>query len=366
MTMSDIELQRVNASYGDVAALVDVDLRVEPGSLTALLGPSGCGKSTTVRVIAGFHRVDSGTVRIAGRVVDGDGHRVRPEKRRVGVVPQDVALFPNIDVGGNVGYGIRRWGHYDRKRVERLLEMVGLPGTADLDVHQLSGGQQQRVALARALAPEPVAVMLDEPFSALDASLRQSVRADVRRALRATGTTAVLVTHDQEEALSLCDRVAVMREGRVVATGTPDEVYEQPDSLWTARFVGDVVELPVLAGEPGSATVTTALGPIPAAAWRLDTSVPTTEDVAGGRIAIACVRPEHIRLARVGVAEEDTGRSARVTGVTYYGHDAMVEAVLPDGLRVRSRVGGGQQPREGDRVEVSVTGTARVFHRSAR
>lgn len=343
--MSTIELVEVVARYGDHTALAGVSLEIPDGKLTALLGPSGCGKSTCIRVIAGFHRVASGTVRIGDRIVDGQGPFVRPEKRRVGVVPQDVSLFPNLDVAGNVGYGIRKWGRYNEARVAELLAMVGLPDAGSLRVHQLSGGQQQRVALARALAPDPVAVMLDEPFSALDANLRVAVRNDVRAALRAAGTTGVMVTHDQEEALSLADMVALMRDGVVIAMAPPAALYAEPRDLWAARFVGDLVELPADGDE---ALVSTALGVLPVSA--------TVADQVDG--PVATLRPEQI-------VADPAGVDGRVAEVTYYGHDAMVSVnvIQPGGgvLPIQWRVSGQQVPSVGDQVRLGVLGGARVY-----
>lgn len=343
--MSSIELTDVVARYGDHTALAGVTLEIPDGKLTALLGPSGCGKSTCIRVIAGFHQVVGGTVRIDDRVVDGDGQFVRPEKRRVGVVPQDVSLFPNLDVAGNVGYGIRKWGRYDSARVAELLAMVGLPDTGSLRVHELSGGQQQRVALARALAPDPVAVMLDEPFSALDANLRESVRNDVRAALRVSGATGVMVTHDQEEALSLADMVALMRDGVVVAMAPPAQLYAEPNDLWAARFVGDLIELPADGDE---SLVSTALGVLPVTA--------TLSDHVTG--PVATLRPEQI-------VADPAGIDGRVAEVTYYGHDAMVSVnvIQPGGgvLPISWRVSGQQVPSVGEQVRIGVLGGARVY-----
>ena len=345
--MTAVDLDGVRADYGTHTALDGVTLHVPAGLLTAVLGPSGCGKSTMVRVIAGFHHTAGGTVRIGDRVVDDPDTYVRPEKRRIGVVPQDVSLFPNLDVAGNVGYGIRRWGRFDRARVAELLDLIGLPGTGELRVHELSGGQQQRVAVARALAPEPLAVMLDEPFSALDQALRESVRRDVRSALRASGTTAVLVTHDQEEALSIADHVALMCRGRIIQAGTPRDLYQRPASLWAARFLGDLVELPA---EGDDRLVDTPLGVLP-----VGSEVHGDPDVSA---PVAALRPEQI------VAHPD-GVDGRVAAVTYFGHDAMVTVnVVRRGggvLPVAWRTSGPSVPQEGEAVRLRVEGAVRVF-----
>lgn len=346
--MSSLDLRGVRACYGKHEVLHHVDLSVPDGALTAVLGPSGCGKTTMIRVLAGFHRASAGTVVIGDDVVDGGGMFVRPEKRRVGVVPQDVSLFPNLDVAGNVGYGIRRWGRFDRDRVNGLLDLVGLPDAGGLRVHELSGGQQQRIALARSLAPNPVAVMLDEPFSALDHGLRESVRSDVRAALQASGTTGVLVTHDQEEALSIADHVALLREGAVVQFGAPGRLYDEPVNLWAARFLGDLVEL---AADGDDRSVSTALGVLPVAE-----SVPDPE--LAGAAPVAVLRPEQL-------VADPNGVEGRVAAVTYYGHDAMVKVNVaqPGGqiLPVAWRTSGISVPQEGDQVRLRVTGGVRVF-----
>jgi iron(III) transport system ATP-binding protein len=346
--MTTLSLSGVTATYAEHVALRDLSLDIPAGRITAVVGPSGCGKSTMIRVLAGFHRVRSGVVRIGDQVVDGQGAPfVRPEKRGIGVVPQDIALFPNLDVAGNVGYGIRRWGRYDKARVAELLALVGLPDVGPLRVHQLSGGQQQRVAVARALAPQPLAVMLDEPFTALDQGLRESVRADVREALRAQGATGVLVTHDQEEALSIADHVVLMRDGSVVQSGAPKDVYDQPADLWAARFLGDLVELPA---DGDDALVSTPLGVLPVAA--------TASGAAAGGTLVATLRPEQLHLDPAGV-------DGRVADITYYGHDAMitVNVVRPGGgvVPVRWRTVGGLVPEQGEAVRLGVTGGVRVY-----
>ncbi len=228
-----------------VDALRGVDLEVEAGQIVAVLGPSGCGKTTLLRVLAGLERPDGGTIELGGDIIDGPGTHRPPDKRRVGLVPQEGALFPHLNVAANLAFGLRGRPRAARSsRGRELLELIGLHGMGDRKPHELSGGQQQRVALARALAPQPEVVLLDEPFSALDAGLRVTLRDEVAATLRATGTTAVLVTHDQTEALSMADTVAVMRDGAILQLGSPTEVYQRPVDLWSARFLGEVVELP--------------------------------------------------------------------------------------------------------------------------
>jgi iron(III) transport system ATP-binding protein len=244
MTLTDtpnaVVVSGVHKSFGTLSVLRGVELEVPQGSFTSILGSSGSGKTTLLRIMAGFERPDSGVIRLGSRVVDDSGHRHVPsEKRRIGYVSQEGALFPHLSVGRNVAFGLAR--HEGRRdRVRELLELVGLSGLHHRYPHQLSGGQQQRVALARALATEPEIVLLDEPFSSLDASLRASVRADVLRVLRLAGTTSVLVTHDQDEALSMADQVAILRDGVIAQMGTPSEMYRQPQrSPQLAQFIGE-------------------------------------------------------------------------------------------------------------------------------
>ena len=265
-------------AFGDAAALDGFDLDVAPGTILGLLGPSGSGKTTALRVIAGFEHPDAGTVAIAGRTVAGNGAWVPPEQRRVGMVFQDYALFPHLDVAGNVGYGLK--GSEKTERTAEVLDLVGLSELPHRMPHELSGGEQQRVALARALAPRPEVVLLDEPFSNLDAPQRDRVRRDVRTILIEAKATAVFVTHDQEEALSISDQVAVMRDGRVLQTASPNEVYHHPVDCWVARFLGEGETVP---GQASGATVETVIGTFQLA------------DPAQGEVEVI-IRPEAVRL----------------------------------------------------------------------
>src|SRR5688572_13966676 len=231
-----LTLQQVTKSFGPTLALDCVSLDVAGGEFLALLGPSGCGKTTCLRVAAGFERPDAGRVTLAGRTVAGPGLHVAPERRGVGMVFQDYALFPHLDVAGNVGFGLARRGR--AARVRELLALVGLEGMAGRSPGRLSGGERQRVALARALAPAPELVLLDEPWSAIDPLRRTEMREELARVLRAAGVTVVLVTHDREEAFTLADRIALMNAGRVVQVGRPEELYFAPADRWCARFVG--------------------------------------------------------------------------------------------------------------------------------
>jgi iron(III) transport system ATP-binding protein len=340
--VSGVRVAAVHKSFGSTAVLRGLDLAVPDGSLVAVLGPSGCGKTTLLRVVAGFERADGGTVTIGDRVVEGPGLHLPPERRRVAVVPQEQALFPHLSVGANVGYGLAR-SRRRGPRVADMLDLVGLSGYARRMPHQLSGGQQQRVAVARALAPSPSVVLLDEPFSALDANLRASVRGDVRTALRACAATAVLVTHDQAEALSVADLVAVVRAGRVVQTGTPFEVYSRPVDLGVAAFVGDAVVLPgVVEGTlDGRPTVRCGLGRLVLAG-----------DPPSRRAVRVLVRPEQLDVLPPG-----HGVPAVVRDRTFYGHDGLLALELAGGERVASR---GREPLAGPGERVGLRVVAPV------
>ena len=354
--MKVVEIRDLEVAFGEGAERLEVlrgiDLDIEHGHLTAVVGASGCGKTTLLRAIAGFVVPDAGAITIDGTPVAFPWATVPPEKRGVTLVPQEGALFPHLDVGGNVGFGLRRG--QSRQRVSDLLELVGLGGMEKRRPHELSGGQQQRVALARALAPEPRLVLLDEPFSALDAGLRESVRAEVRRVLRQAGTTALLVTHDQDEALSVADSVAVLAHGKVAMHATPEQVYASPTDLGVARFIGQVVELP---GDARGNEARTPLGTIRLAADTVcaDAAVPGT--AVPGTVTL---RPEQIEIRPLG----GEGVLGYVEERTYYGHDATVavrllgENGIP-GPRVIVRTTGALPPE--DEVRLAVTGTARFF-----
>ena len=270
--------------YGDVVAVDDVDLDVHEGEFLGVLGPSGCGKTTLLRLVAGFERPDAGGIEIGGRVVAGPRRLDPPERRRIGMVFQESALFPHLDVAGNIGFGLR-----SKDRASRVAELVALTGLAGLQrrmPHELSGGQQQRVALARALAPDPALVLLDEPFSSLDATLRAQLRGEVREILRTAGATALFVTHDQAEALEISDRVAVMRAGRMEQVSSPDELYLRPINRFVAGFVG---EANLLAGEVRGGEVRTLVG-------RFRSPVGTLADGARAEVLL---RPEQLHMLPV-------------------------------------------------------------------
>lgn len=322
--MTTLRVESITAGYGHHPVLHDAAVTVPSGHLVALLGPSGCGKSTLLRAVAGLHRPTGGRIWLDDTEIDGPATHLPTHRRRVTLVPQDAALFPHLDVAANVAFGIR--GQRDSvQRTDHLLELVGLAGLGARQVHQLSGGQQQRVALARALAPRPAVVLLDEPFSSLDARLRDQLRDDVRSLLTAESATALLVTHDQQEALSVADEIAVMREGRVLQQTDPATLYRSPEHSWTAAFIGDSTLLP--ANVDGS-TAHTALGDIA---------------VAGGDGTTVLMRPEDLGFS-------DRGTPARVTRRTYRGHDWLVALVVDD-LPVLVRCTD-QIPRIGEIVQV--------------
>ncbi len=325
-----IAAEGIAVHFGDTPAIKNFTLNVEEGSLVALVGPSGCGKTTALRAIAGFERPDEGTISIRGKVVSGRDTMTAPEHRNVGMVFQEYALFPHISVAENVGYGVR--GSDRGRRVQDVLRLVGLEEHGDRFPHELSGGEQQRVALARALAPEPDVVLLDEPFSNLDAPQRERMRRELRKILKSARVTAILVTHDQAEALAIADVIAVMNDGRVRQVGTPDEVYSAPISPWVAKFLGDAA---ILDGTASNGSVATVLG-----------SVPTV--LRDGAPARVMIRPEWI----MPTASDDG--SSIVVDREFYGHDQRVEIELAGGESFEALVSTRKGIHVGDRVDIEL------------
>ena len=327
-----IEVQQLVAGYGTATVLHEVDLAVEPGEIVALLGPSGCGKTTLLRCIAGLETPRSGSIRIGERSMTA-GRGVAPERRRVGMVFQDGALFPHRTVLTNVNYGVPR-GANRNERAREVLRLVGLDERRDCMPGTLSGGEQQRVALARALAPAPGVILLDEPFSSLDAALRVQLRDEVRRLLKDISVTTVLVTHDQQEALTFGDRVAVMRAGVIEQVGLPETVYSAPASPWVAQFVGEAA---LLSAEVDGTVAHTVLG-----------SMPTLARFTGAGVVM--VRPEQLRLA--------PGGAGTVRGVQYFGADTRYDVSLAGLGTLVVRSPGSPAYSVGEAVTPHVTGTA--------
>jgi iron(III) transport system ATP-binding protein len=345
--MSVLSVEDLHKGYGQRAVLEGVDLEVPAGSLTAVLGLSGCGKTTLLRVIAGFERAQRGRITLAGRTLDDGGTYLPPERRSIGYVPQEGALFPHLTVAANVGFALPR-SERRGSAVQELLEMVGIAHLAGRMPAQLSGGEQQRVALARALVRRPQALLLDEPFSSLDASLRAHLRDEVHELLRAQGVTTVLVTHDQEEALSLADSVAVLRDGRIVQQAPPNELYEQPADAPLAHFLGAVNLL------DASFQGFTARTPLGSLQLRADAAPP-----AGAGVVM--VRPEQLEVRARGEDGDPDGIGVlgRIEQCRYYGHDALLQ-IRPEAevgaAMLLARVHGEQALPVGTPVTVAARG----------
>jgi iron(III) transport system ATP-binding protein len=322
-----IRLDGVTKRYGDVSAVRDATLDASGGEILALLGPSGCGKTTLLRTIAGFERPDAGTIEVGDRVVSGETW-APPEARGIGMVFQDYALFPHLTVAENVGFGLAR--RERATRVPTLLALVDLCGLGGRYPHELSGGQQQRVALARALAPAPRVVLLDEPWSNVDPQLRAELRTEVSAVLRPLGVTAILVTHDREEAFSVADRIALMRDGAIVQVGTPEELYFAPVDRWAAAFLGAGN---VLAGEADRGFALTPLGAVPT-------------NGAAGAVEVL-VRPELVAL------EPHPEGDGEVVGREFRGHDVFYR-VRVNGLELVSQRPSNEVVPLGARVAVTL------------
>lgn len=336
----------VGRDGGPTVAVDGADLAVPSGVIASVLGPSGSGKTTLVRCIAGFERPDAGVISLHGRELSSATVFVPAHERGIGIVPQEGALFPHLTVAQNVGFGLvgkLRSGRSER--VRQLLELVGLSGLGERRPDQLSGGQQQRVALARALAPKPELVLLDEPFSALDAQLRVELREEVRELLLRIGTTAVLVTHDQSEAMSLADHLIVMREGRIVAAGEPRSVYDRPADVELGRFLGDAVVVPGEVARADGIQVVCALGKLAVGHWH-----------GAEGACLVLIRPEHITVRPAGDRENGRAVPGTVTSTSFFGHDALLGLGV-DGVPqpVQVRISGPVDYGVGDRVLLEVT-----------
>lgn len=310
-------LLRVNAlskRFAPESPLVvdEVSFDVGRNEIFAILGPSGCGKTTTLRMIAGFERADKGSVELNSQVVECAHAHVSPDQRGIGFVFQEYALFPHLDVVGNIGFGLHQLSKADKaRRIAEMVELAGLGGLESRKPHELSGGQQQRVALARALAPMPKIILLDEPFSNLDAVLRQSTRQEIRQMLKKAGISAVLVTHDQEEALSFADRIAVMNQGRVEQVGSPEEVYETPRTEFVALFLGrtNLIQAKARGME----------------AWT-DFGAMMIDRPMNGEVTLS-IRPEHLTLERVNESNCN-GCCGTIVSREFKGHDITYKIQL--------------------------------------
>jgi iron(III) transport system ATP-binding protein len=352
--MSGLRISDLHKGFGDHSVLAGLDLEIPSGSFTAILGPSGSGKTTLLRLLAGFQAPDRGSVAIGARVVDAQGTHVHPEHRKIGYVPQEGGLFPHLTVRANVAFGLSRAQR--REGVDGLLELVGLADLSRRYPHQLSGGQQQRVALARALAVKPEVVLLDEPFASLDAHQRSSVREEVARILRESATTTLLVTHDQDEALSLADLVAVLRDGRIAQCATPQDLYARPVDEELARFVG---EANLIDGAFDGALVDTPLGKLSV----LDHGEP----LPSGSQVSALIRPEQIELSSAANGEQagnGDGLGGRIVKAGYHGHDAVLHVQVAGEYGERPllvRTLGDARLGPGDDVNLSVRGPVLVW-----
>ena len=328
--MPYLQARDITKRFNGATAVDGATLTVEQGETLALLGPSGCGKTTLLRILAGLEVPDHGTIRVEDTTLTDRGVFVPPEERRIGMVFQDWALFPHLTVAKNVSFGLGR-DEVGRGRGTEALEMVGLSHLANRYPDELSGGQAQRVALARALAPRPRVLLFDEPFSNLDAGMRSRVRTDVASLMREVGMTSIFVTHDQEEAFVVGDRVAVMSEGRIVQVGRPSEVYQYPVSPWVARFLGSAN---VLNGVATNGHVSTPVGKVRLA----------------GQVRGPCrvvIRPEHLVVGR--------GDQGVVSSVEFYGHDTSYELAV-NGTKLVARVIAAPTFVPGDRVSVAYSG----------
>ena len=327
--MAQLELNGVVQRYGKTTVVDGVDLRLEAGQIACLLGPSGCGKTTLLRCIAGFEEIAGGEISLHGHIVSRPGQRVAPEKRRIGMVFQDYALFPHLSVEENVAFGLGRKPQEDAHlRVRQLLATVGLSGQGNKFPHELSGGQQQRVALARALAPRPELILLDEPFSNLDVGLRERLSVEVREILKREGSTAVMVTHDQNEAFAMADHIGIMYEGRIQQWDIPYNLYHRPANRFVADFIGQGVLVPGIVGIQNS--VRMELGTLTS-----DTPVECNETCAhcdnGCKVDIL-LRPDDI------VHDDQSKLQAEVLHKAFRGADILYTLRLASGTEVLSLV----------------------------
>lgn len=330
-----IQLNNVTKRYDRLVAVDNISLSIPEGTLSVLLGRSGCGKTTTLRLVAGLERPDSGEIWLDGVAVSTNKHWIPAEKRHIGMVFQDYALFPHLTVVQNIAFPLTHLNRSQKNtRIKDLLDLVGLVGVEKRFPHQLSGGQQQRVALARALAPSPHVVLLDEPFSNLDASLRQSMREEIRRILQEAQATAIFVTHDQEEAMRLADELVVMQAGKILQHGTPASLYHQPNSHEVANFLG---ESNLIAGDAQGDTVATALGTLPLI------------HAQHGAVEVM-LRPETLTITQA------DSPNATVTHAHYFGFYSMLTVQHDHDVSLKVRTWSQDQLQVGARIQVQVEG----------
>jgi iron(III) transport system ATP-binding protein len=328
-----LELEEVSRRLGSSRAVDGVSFAIEQGEIACLLGPSGCGKTTTLRCIAGFEAIDTGRIVSRGRLLSGPGVQLAPQLREIGFVFQDLALFPHLTARGNVEFGLHALAAAERRaRAADMLRLVGLEDFGDAYPSQLSGGQQQRVALARALAPRPSTVLLDEPFASLDVTLRSRLVAELRPLLKSLGATALIVTHDHEDAFALADKVGLMRDGRLEQWATPYELYHRPASRFAAEFVGQASFLPACCG--GGGVLQTELGPL-----------------REGHASTACGGEVDVMLRPDDVVHDDMAPlRARVVERVFRGAEFLYTLELPSGRRVLSLVPSHHDHRVGEHI----------------
>lgn len=342
--VATLALSNISKSFGANPVLENLSLEISNGEFVAVLGSSGSGKTTLLRLIAGFDDPDRGEISISGKTVAGKNVFVPAEARRVGYVPQDAALFPHLSVSENIAFGLKGLSKLARvARVRELLKLVSMEEFENQSATSLSGGQKHRIALARALAPEPELILLDEPFAALDAELRTRIREEIKQVLDKVSSTTILVTHDQEEALSIADRVALLRDGNFAQVGNPREIYSEPVDLGVATFLGDSV---IVDGVVHLNKVNTSLGQL--------TLLNSAKEGSAGKVAI---RPENFYL------QPDLNGDSIVVGRQFFGHDAVVEVKTPKQL-IRARSSGPFAPEVGMKVTVWVRGAVNFYPES--
>ncbi|MEY3953569.1 MAG: hypothetical protein RLZZ397_449 [Pseudomonadota bacterium] len=348
---TELTLDQVSITYplpkGECVAVSGAHLHLQAGEIGCLLGPSGCGKTSLLRAIAGFEPVSQGQIMMHNQVVSSKQHWVAPEHRRIGMVFQEHALFPHLDVAGNVGFGLRQWKAADkRERINTLLDWVGLSGLGHRAIHELSGGQQQRVALARALAPQPDLLLMDEPFSSLDATLRERLAREVRDILKASGTTALLVTHDQHEAFAMADRIGVMRQGQLLQWDTPLELYHHPADTFVAEFVGEGVFIDGTMTADGG--VRTELGDLLPTVCTYSSTHDEHPFPEPGQAVKVLVRPDDIRH------DDDSEMRAQVSSRVFRGAEFLYTLALPSGQTVLALASSHHDHQVGESIGITL------------